>query len=147
MTVTRDVVYDLLPAYFAGDASPDSRALVESFLQSDVEFAAMAGRFRRLLAQATPGGTRPESAGDEARTLSRARTAARRRGEFRGLTIGYALATLALLAVGLSGFREDRALIIAAAFAATAAICGAGWYLVDRRPAWLDQWLGDSRLG
>ena len=145
MTVTRDVVYDLLPAYFAGDASADSRTLVESFLQTDPEFAAMTERFRRLLARAAPGGARGEAAGDEARTLSRARTAARRRGEYRGLTIGYALAALALLAVGLSGYREDRAFVIAAAFAATAAICGAGWYLADRRPAWLDEWFGDSR--
>ena len=31
MKVTRDVVTDLLPLYLAGDASEDTRALVEKF--------------------------------------------------------------------------------------------------------------------
>jgi anti-sigma factor RsiW len=35
MTVTRDVVKDLLPVYLLGDASPDTRRLVESFLATD----------------------------------------------------------------------------------------------------------------
>jgi anti-sigma factor RsiW len=144
MTVTRDVVYDLLPAYFAGDASADSRALVESFLETDAEFAAMAARFKRLLShQAAPS---PADGRAEARTLDRARTAARRRGEFRGLTIGYALAAFALVGVGLAGYASDRAFIIAAAFAATAAICGAGWYLVDRRPEWVEAFSRHSGL-
>ncbi|MGD9903695.1 MAG: hypothetical protein AB7U83_09500 [Vicinamibacterales bacterium] len=135
MTVTRDVVYDLLPAYFAGDASADSRALVESFLATDPEFAAMAARFERLLRR---GGSAPPDERTEARTLDRARTAARRRGEFRGLTIAYALAAIALVAVGLAGYASDRAFVIAAAFAATAALCGAGWLLADRRPGWAE---------
>jgi len=143
MTVTRDVVYDLLPAYFAGDASADSRALVESFLDTDPEFAAMAARFKRLLGR--PGAARADDRA-EARTLDRARRAARRRGEFRGLTIGYALATAALVAAGLAGYASDRAFIIAAAFAATAAICGAGWYLAGRRPEWVEAFSRHSGL-
>ena len=46
MKVTRDVIYDLLPAYFAGEVSGDSRALVEEFLETDVELRRMAERFR-----------------------------------------------------------------------------------------------------
>jgi hypothetical protein len=37
--VTRDVIIDLWPIYAAGEASSDTRALVESFLQRDREFA------------------------------------------------------------------------------------------------------------
>jgi anti-sigma factor RsiW len=141
MTVTRDVVYDLLPAYFAGDASADSRALVDEHLRTDPEFAAMADRFRRLLAQATATPHRADPAGgEEARTLARARTAARRGAEFRGLTIGYALATAALAVAGLAGFGEWRAFVIAAAFALTSVLCGAGWYLAERRPEWIERW-------
>ena len=33
MKVTREVIYDLLPSYFAGDASDDTRALVEALLR------------------------------------------------------------------------------------------------------------------
>jgi hypothetical protein len=40
MTVTRDVVSDLWPLYASGEASADTRALVEAFLASDPGFAA-----------------------------------------------------------------------------------------------------------
>jgi hypothetical protein len=39
MKVTRDVVSDLLPLVLAGEASADSKALVESYLGEDPEFA------------------------------------------------------------------------------------------------------------
>jgi len=39
MNITRDVITDLLPAYVAGEASADSRALVEEYLKRDPEFA------------------------------------------------------------------------------------------------------------
>src|SRR5262249_12617528 len=37
MNVTRDVVLDLLPIYLAGEASPDTCALVEEYLRGDPE--------------------------------------------------------------------------------------------------------------
>jgi anti-sigma factor RsiW len=39
MNVTRDVVKDLLTVYLAGEASPDTRALVEDYLKSDAALA------------------------------------------------------------------------------------------------------------
>lgn len=39
MTITRDVITDLWPVYAAGEASADTRALVEEFLRQDPEFA------------------------------------------------------------------------------------------------------------
>ena len=39
MQITRDVVNDLLPMYLAGEASADTKALVEEFCVSDGEFA------------------------------------------------------------------------------------------------------------
>ena len=39
MNITRDVILDLLPAYLSGDASADTRALVEEFLARDTELA------------------------------------------------------------------------------------------------------------
>ena len=46
MNVTREIVKDLLPLYVAGEGSPDTRALVESFLRSDPELAALADALR-----------------------------------------------------------------------------------------------------
>lgn len=40
MEVTRNVILDLLPVYLMGEASPDTRALVEDYLQRDPELAA-----------------------------------------------------------------------------------------------------------
>jgi len=37
--ITRDIIADLYPLYISGDASADSRKLVETFLARDAEFA------------------------------------------------------------------------------------------------------------
>ena len=42
MNITREVITDLLPAYFSNEASADTRALVEEFFKQDPEFAALA---------------------------------------------------------------------------------------------------------
>lgn len=39
MTITRDVILDLLPLYLANEASADTRALVEEFLAADPQLA------------------------------------------------------------------------------------------------------------
>jgi anti-sigma factor RsiW len=44
MEVTRNVILDLLPLYLAGEVSPDSRKLVEKYLQTDPELARLAER-------------------------------------------------------------------------------------------------------
>lgn len=42
MNVTREVVTDLLPVYFSGEASRDTKALVEDYFQQDPDFARIA---------------------------------------------------------------------------------------------------------
>jgi hypothetical protein len=39
MNISRDVIKDLIVVYLAGDATADTRALVESYLQTDPELA------------------------------------------------------------------------------------------------------------
>lgn len=39
MNITREVIIDLWPVYTSGEASADTRALIEEFLQNDPEFA------------------------------------------------------------------------------------------------------------
>jgi hypothetical protein len=39
MKITRDVITDLLPVYQSGEASQDTRELVDAFLKEDPEFA------------------------------------------------------------------------------------------------------------
>jgi anti-sigma factor RsiW len=47
MTITRDIVIDLLPAYEAGEASADTRAAVEAYLANDADFARIVKAARR----------------------------------------------------------------------------------------------------
>lgn len=41
--VTRDIISDLYPLYVSGDASPDTRSLIEAFMKEDPEFLRMLG--------------------------------------------------------------------------------------------------------
>jgi anti-sigma factor RsiW len=42
MEITRSVILDLLPLYLAGEASPDTQAVVEQYLETDPELAEVA---------------------------------------------------------------------------------------------------------
>jgi len=51
MKVTRKVILDLLPLYLAGEASADTQALIDQYLETDPELAEMA---KRTAAMNTP---------------------------------------------------------------------------------------------
>ena len=78
MTVTRDVVRDLLPAYLSGEASADTRRLVEQFLAGDPvlaqEVEAEGGEDFSLPATPAPGRTAEKEALDQTRRLLKHRT-------------------------------------------------------------------------
>ena len=132
MNITRDVVTDLVTVYLAGDASADTRAVVEDWLRSDPELAAQVDRARRLElpAVAAPAPTVEKRAFD--------RTRRRLRG--RGIVLGAAIYFTALplsVTFGSDGFH--------------------GWLLEDwsaRIPAlvvaaalWVVYWRMSRRLG
>ena len=72
MNVTREVILDLLPVYLSGEASPDTRTLVEEYIRQDAE---LADRIRILwadnLAKAVPPALPPDL---ELRSLRRTRS-------------------------------------------------------------------------
>jgi len=39
MNVTREVIVDLLPVYYSGEASPATRSLVEEYMKQDPELS------------------------------------------------------------------------------------------------------------
>ena len=51
MKITRNVILDLLPLYLAGEVSADTRALVEKYLETDLELANVA---KQLASQEKP---------------------------------------------------------------------------------------------
>ena len=92
MKVTRDVIYDLLPSYFAGDASDDTRALVEAYFATDPEFARMAARFQTIVAERQR--TAPSAEDRERETFACARDAIELPQKTRAMALGWGVASL-----------------------------------------------------
>jgi hypothetical protein len=94
MKVTRDVVYDLLPAYFAGEVSDDTRALVEAYFATDPEFARMATRFQALIAERQRDTGDADAAARERQTFDCARKAAQLPQQTRAAALMFGFASL-----------------------------------------------------
>ena len=96
MNVTREVIYDLLPGYFSGDISPDTRALVDEFLRRDPEFSRMLERVkaaqgsRPLTSAAVPG---------DREAFERARSWLHRISELRGYVIAFSIPAVVLFVI------------------------------------------------
>jgi hypothetical protein len=83
MTMTRDVIKDLLALYLAGDASADTRALVEDWLKTDRELARQVELARRSVLPSVP----PPPATVEKQALDRTRRFLRRRLILLGVAV------------------------------------------------------------
>jgi anti-sigma factor RsiW len=106
MKVTRDVVKDLLTLYLAGDASRDTRALVEEWLRDDPELARHAEQASRIDLPATP----PLPPTVEKQALDRTR----RHLRWRTILLGFAIyvstlpMTVTFSSSGFSGLLIDN---------------------------------------
>ena len=61
MTVTKDVVIDLLPVYLSGEASADTSRLVEEFLQQDRDLAErVRNQWTKALSAGPPAAIAPD---------------------------------------------------------------------------------------
>jgi hypothetical protein len=96
-SVPRNVILDLLPAYIAGEASEETRALVEEFARNDPEIAMLIRKGRLEPAAISPEMAMPDDM--EMKTLKRVRRSIRRR------MLYVALATASLLMVPLVAMR------------------------------------------
>ena len=132
MTVTRDVILDLLPLYFAGEVSADTRTLVDDFLKSDPDFARMSRRFDVLVKER--GAPKQQDAA-ERRAFERTRMLLRYRNQTIGLAVAYSLLPFAFWFRGGDVvwimMRDKPA--IALAFAGTALACWIAAYVIGRR--------------
>jgi anti-sigma factor RsiW len=92
MTITRDVIIDLLPLYLAGEASADTRALLEEYLRDNPRFAAeVRERAARSAALLGAGAAAQPPPDHETATLERVRRFNRYRTQLLGFTIAYGL--------------------------------------------------------
>ncbi len=100
MKITRDVITDLLPVYLSGEASADTKALIESFLHDDPEFAKLIGENDAFL----PDGQINLSKGTEMDTLNKTKKLLRDRSTYLAFTIFFLLLP-ASFRVGEAGFQ------------------------------------------
>jgi hypothetical protein len=90
MNVTQNVIHDLLPVYLAGEASPDTVALVEEFLRLDPELARSVETLRANPLPDLPAALRPTK---EKETLNMTKRLLR----WRGVLLGFAIFLTMLL--------------------------------------------------
>jgi ferric-dicitrate binding protein FerR (iron transport regulator) len=94
MKITRDVILDLWPLYAAGEASADTRALVEAFLEQDAEFARLVREERSDLMPQTGSIALPPD--QEQAALQTTQTLIKRRMQFLALALAGTLLPAAL---------------------------------------------------
>jgi hypothetical protein len=73
MNVTRDVMTDLLPVYFSGEASEDTKRLMEEYFRANPDFERIARRAVAPLEQLRKTAPVPPEAEREKHDLQRAR--------------------------------------------------------------------------
>ncbi|MGB7748367.1 MAG: hypothetical protein WBN75_13895 [Verrucomicrobiia bacterium] len=89
MNITKNIINDLIPLYFANECSADTRALVEEFLQQNPEQAAL---LRRIASTPVPGTVPPANNLDEAQAFRQTRRHLRRRSWLMAFAIFFSLA-------------------------------------------------------
>jgi len=123
MNISKEVIRDLLPAYVAGEASADTRALVESALAEHAELRAEAAMLGTV---PSAGATPPGDLGLE--TLKRTQRLLRRRALLAGYSVFFSTLSLALF---------DRSWGIAGPLCQTVCLllAAAGWALFFKNAA------------
>jgi hypothetical protein len=97
MNVTRDVMNDLLPMYFSGEASEDTRTLVEEYFRENPEFERMARGSARSLEMLQTTVTVAPEAKKEKRDLESVHKAVWRHKLHFGLALFFTLVPLAFV--------------------------------------------------
>ncbi|MFZ0922861.1 MAG: hypothetical protein WA020_07345, partial [Candidatus Acidiferrales bacterium] len=96
-SISREVVTDLLPVYFSGEASADTRSLVEDYFRGDPDFERVA-RSAATPLEALRGTSRmAPDAEREKRDLESVRCALQRRKWYFGLALFFMLAPLSFV--------------------------------------------------
>jgi hypothetical protein len=133
MNITRNVVDDLLPVYFAGEASVDTRQLIEEFFRDDPEFARLSQEFSRFRLERPAVDAAPRI---EADALARTKSAIRTRSWLLALALFCTLAPFTVAfdsGRGIVFFMWRDAPSVAMAFQAAGIGFWIGYYVNSRR--------------
>ena len=94
MNITREVITDLLPGYFAKECSRESKLLVEEFFKANPEFEHEANELRTPFPRIIPPGL---TKGDEMKSLGKTRRLLRMRSSILGSAILCSLAPFSFI--------------------------------------------------
>ena len=94
MNITREVVTDLLPIYFSGDASRDTKSLVEEYFRDNPDFERMARSAGAPLETLRAASPRAAGAEKEKRDIESVRCSLDRRKWLFGLSLFLTLSPL-----------------------------------------------------
>ena len=131
MHVTRDVIYDLLPVYAAGEASPDTKRIVDDFLREDIGLRELVNEEAIELLR------RPVvlDAGVGKRALDDMKRLVRRQTWFHALALVFTLIPFSMIiedgAVRFLMVRDSPG--ITAAYWLLAAMCWLGYFATKRK--------------
>ena len=95
MNPTPDVITDLLPLYFSGEASADTRALVEEYFRANPEFERMARRMAESF-NALKASSASSTEEQEKRALMRTRMEVRAKNMSLGVVLAGIIAILVM---------------------------------------------------
>lgn len=132
MTITKDIITDLLPAYLSGDCSTDTKRLVEEYLRTD---AALSAEVQRMRTAPLPAMGAPDSdRSDELRTLKRTKTLLNWRSALMAFGFFFTLAPFSVLHINNTTYwffiEAPRA---AAVYGIIGLISWIGYFLLKRR--------------
>ena len=134
MNISKEVIRDLLPIYVAGEASADTRALLEDYLRANPEFARQV-RSRAETTAALLAPPPPLTPDHEKSTLERVRAFERHRTYLRGFAIAWTLMPLTFVYesshVRWMMWRDNPKQAVM--FGAAAVLCWIAYYVMGRR--------------
>jgi hypothetical protein len=133
MKLPREVRNDLLTLYLAGEASAETRALVEEWAREDQEFAAAIEAAARLDVGHAP--VKP-AADLEIRSLKMTREFVRLRSVFMAMAIFFSLLPFSFAFGGEAGFRWlvwDTSPGLGVASVSLAVASWVAWYVMNQR--------------
>jgi len=122
MKVTRDVILDLLPLYLAGEASEDTRRLVEEHLEKDPRLAQLAKQAQET--KLPDGVPIPLTEDDEMKAFKKAKRLMIQHNLFLLLAVLFTF----LFAMGLTFIADERPI----GPVVFLAVAGFFWYLFYR---------------
>ena len=130
MKITRDVITDLLPVYLSGEASQDTKALVDAFLKDDPEFSKLVRENGAIL----PESQINLSKENEMDTLLKTQKLLRQRSTYMAFTILFTLLPLSFYidAQGMHWMWTDTPVNVAI-FTGFAIIFGFQYWRISRK--------------